>query len=120
MSLEVETFDAIILIALVIASVCTTAFPLLYSLSPWHKSILGRTMMAQSIAFSLAVDLTLLFRFWMPPYPWGRFVTMLVLLIVAGTTATLTGILWKLNYTNRLNEEQDDFDETTFPDQQGL
>lgn len=106
-----ETLDLVILICLIIASITSTTFPLLYSFSRWDESILGRAMMSQSIAFAMALDLTLLFHFWRPPFPYARLFTMIVFVFIAGTTTTLSVILWKLNYQKRLDKENHEFRE---------
>lgn len=51
---------------LVIAVVCSNLFILLYSFSPWYRSNVGRLLMLQSFSLALALDTTLLFRFWNP------------------------------------------------------
>lgn len=45
------------------ASVAATAFPILYSFTSWHKSILGRIMMLNAIALAFAIDMTFAFNF---------------------------------------------------------
>lgn len=108
---EVTSLQNLTLVALWLAAIGTTAFPVLYLFSPWYKSILGRTMMAQAWAFALTVDATLLFRYWQPPSIWTQLVSALLLVYVAGTAVTLTSILWILNYQHRLSKETDEFRE---------
>lgn len=93
-----DVWDALVTTAFIVAGIATLAFPLLYSRSRWFDSILGRAMMSQSIALTLIVNLSLLFRFWLPPFPWGRAVSGFAITLIAGTSTVLTGILWRLNH----------------------
>lgn len=111
MTWEVNSLQNLTLVALWLAAFGTTLFPVLYLFSPWYKSILGRTMMAQAWAFALTVDATLLFRYWQPPSFWTQFVSSMLFVYIAGTAITLSAILWKLNYQHRWQKESDDFRE---------
>jgi len=110
------TFDRWIALSIFVAVIATSSFPILYSLSPWYKTVLGRAMMAQSIVFAVAVDFTLLFMFYRPPYPWGRIITAIVFTHIAVTSTSLTLILWRLNY-KRLTKECHESREAPVPDQ---
>lgn len=84
-----------------IAAVCTTAFPLLYLFSPWYGSYVGRGVMVQSVSFALAMDITLLFQYWLPELYIRFWINALVLSFIAGATAYLTAVLWRANYKHR-------------------
>lgn len=48
---------------LIIASICVTAFPILYAFSPWYRSRLGWAVMLQSLSVALAVDISAIVNF---------------------------------------------------------
>lgn len=47
-----------------IAAICTTSFPVLYLISPWYRSPLGRALMLQSVSIALALDISAVYQFW--------------------------------------------------------
>lgn len=62
---DVETIRQWTLVALTIAAVPITAFPLLYFIfSPWYKSQLGRAMLLKSFSVALAIDFSVVYRYW--------------------------------------------------------
>jgi hypothetical protein len=62
---DVETIRQWTRIALTIAAIPVTAFPLLYLVfAPWYKSQLGRAMMLQSMAIAFAIDFSLIYQYW--------------------------------------------------------
>lgn len=108
MSRNPEALQTWITLALAIAAICTTTLPLLYAFSTkmWYRTAMGRAFMAQSVALALAIDLTLLLRFWddRPLYS-GRILTALVLTLVATTSAGLTLLVWRYNFHHEETEE---------------
>lgn len=99
---DVETLRFWIRICLWVCAVCTTLVPLIYSLSPWYKSLLGRAFMIQAFAFALIVDITLIFSYWRPDSRSDivvRFwVDAILLTVVAGATLLLAVTIWQLNH----------------------
>lgn len=64
MTRDLETLQQWLKICLLVAAICTTAFPLLWAWSPWWQTLLGRLMMLQAIAFAAAVDITAFFQYY--------------------------------------------------------
>lgn len=84
---------------LVFTAICTTAFPALYAFSPWYRSILGRMIMLRGIALAMIIDLTLLFKFWIPENDILLFAMSLGSFgLVAVSSIILTFELWVLNH----------------------
>lgn len=87
-----------VLVSLIFAAVTTTAFPILYSFSPWYRSHLGRAFMAQAVAFSMAMDLTLLFKFWLPKSESKHAVSIVAFILIGLASLGLTGMMYRMNY----------------------
>ena len=88
-----------VLVSLIFAAITTTSFPILYSFSPWYKSHLGRAFMAQAIAFSVAIDLTLLFKFWLPKDLDSKLmITIAAFMLVGIASLGLTAMMYRMNY----------------------
>ena len=101
---DVETLRSWVHLCLVVAAVCTTAFPVLWSFSRWWSTTLGRLLMLQAVAFATAVDLTLLFQHWHVPhqhYYTVLWVQAFILSWIALSTLLLTGTMICLNYIKR-------------------
>ena len=64
---DLQTIMNIGKVVLVIAAITTTLFPTLYAFVPWWRSLLGRSMMAQSLALGLILDLSVVFQFFLTP-----------------------------------------------------
>ena len=78
-------------VVLVIAAITTTLFPALYAFVPWWRSMLGRSMMAQSLALALILDLSVLFQFFITPSSqmFLLWLNIVILVIIAITSACL-------------------------------
>lgn len=62
---DVETIRHWTQVALTIAAIPVTAFPLLYLIfSPWYKSQLGRAVLLQSLSIACAIDFSVVYRYW--------------------------------------------------------
>lgn len=86
-------------IALLVAAICTTSFPLLYGFFRWWRRPIGRLLMMQAASFAIAVDLSAVLAFGFPKTPIMRFwVDAVVLTLIAGSSAMLTGFMVKLNF----------------------
>lgn len=65
MPTDVETMRQWTLVALTIASIPVTTFPLLYLLfSPWYKSQLGRAVLLKSLSVACLLDFSVVYRYW--------------------------------------------------------
>lgn len=107
MTRDIETLTNIIRICLAVAAFFTTLFPVIYLLFPWQSTRLGRLLMLQAVSFALALDMTLLFTFWMPGDVLVIFWTnALVFFLIAISTCLLTVMLWKTNRDNRLHHNR--------------
>ncbi|MGW8179614.1 MAG: putative phage holin [bacterium] len=101
-----------------VAAIATTSVPVLYSLSGWHRTHIGRAFMAQSIAFALAIDVTLLFRFWHPHPHWLIVVvTAMLFTAIAITTSGISFLVWKYNIFDHMKEPRE---QEPIPEQQDL
>lgn len=80
-------------------SLATTAFPVLYSFTPWYKSVLGRIMMLNSIAFAFTVDMTFAFNFFLTSMPeWAYLTIGIVGFTAIGLTMTSMSMYLALLY----------------------
>jgi len=99
MTTDVDVLMNWIQACLAIAAVFTTAFPFLYLFSPWYSTKLGRLLMLQAVAFALAIDMTLLFQFWVPVNVLIIFwMNAFVFFLIAIATGALTIMLWHTNH----------------------
>jgi len=102
MTHDIHVLMAWIFVCLIVAALCTTAFPVLYAFSPWRSSLLGKLFMLQAIAFALAMDATVIFNLWKPSNILFLFwANVVVFGLIAVATALLTGMLWRLNNYHR-------------------
>lgn len=89
-------------IALVVAAIATTAFPLLYMFSPWYRSQVGRLIMMKALAFAMAMDATVYFRFWLPEnIKIAYLVNDIVFTAISIAVSALTIQLWRMNYSKK-------------------
>lgn len=95
MTKDAEVLIFLIKVMCVIASIGTTAVPILYAFSPWKTRLFGRLFMLQAIAFAAAVDLSTLFVFWQPKNILVVFwIDVIVLTAIAVSTSLLTLMMW--------------------------
>lgn len=67
MTRDPEILKSWLLIIFRIVTVCVTAVPIIYALTPWRTKPVGRIVMAQAVSIALAFNLTLLFQdLWRP------------------------------------------------------
>lgn len=99
-----------------IAAICATSFPILYMFSPWYKTQIGKVMMLQSAAFALAIDVTLLSRYWRPKDVVILFwMNAVVFGLLAFATASMTYLLWQSNYVRLHRKPKETLDGTRSP-----
>lgn len=91
-------------VCLYIAAICTTAFPLLYLLSPWYKSKLGRAVMLQSVALAFAINLSVIRVFWDMSNLQILIRNVTILLFISGASLYLTATLWYYNFKSHNKE----------------
>lgn len=106
---DTEALEQWILICLIVASVCTTMFPLIWAFSRWWSTLLGRLLMLQAIAFSVAIDLTLFFQFWEPTPDDIMLIFWLnaiVFGLIAISTLLLTLTMVRMNYIRRKRKKE--------------
>lgn len=102
---EIETLQQVTLVFLWVAAVCATSFPILYAFSPWYKTPLGRVVMLQAGAFALALDVSLIAKYWRPSNDFHMFlINAAVFGIIALATGSMTFLLWKANYEVKRRE----------------
>lgn len=108
-----ETLRSWVQVCLIVAAVCTTAFPVLWSFSRWWTTTLGRLLMLQAVSFAVAMDLTLFFQIYRVPPGHIHLVLWLesvVFGLISLSTLLLTGTMIRLNYMrhHRKKEDQDE------------
>lgn len=92
---------------LTIASICVTAFPVLYLFSPWYRSKLGWAVMLQSVSVALAIDLSAAFQYWTITDLGTIFlINVAVLSFISVTSLFLTAVLVYYNF-NLFNKEHE-------------
>jgi hypothetical protein len=102
MTHDIAVLQEWMLVVIVIAALGSTAVPVLYFFTGWRKRLLGRLFMFQSLAFAMAMDLTLLFQFWKPTNILLIFwISVVVLTLIAASTIALAIMVWNLNWRNR-------------------
>lgn len=84
-------------IALIVASIFTTAVPVIYSFAPWRTLLLGRLFMYQAISFAVAMDIRVVLLFWKPPsMMWAVYwVNGITISLIAIATASLAIYIWR-------------------------
>lgn len=100
---SMDTVRELVLIFLFIAAFASTLFPILWSFHPWYSTQVGRLVMLQSAALAVALDATLVFRFWNPSgHPNILFFTNLVIFgAIALASCSLTFLMVKMNFYNK-------------------
>lgn len=107
MSPELTTLYHWAMVALWVACITATAFPILYLFTRWYNSRLGWAAMLRGIAFALALDLTLYFQV-RPP---TNLKLALLINAVVFTFIALVSVLWTFtmcvyNYNKYLRRKQ--------------
>ena len=85
---NLEEVRQITMVFLSVAAVSSTVFTVLWAFWPWYSTSMGRIFMLQSVSLSLALDLTLFFRFYFPVD--HLYVILFVNFFVFGGLATST------------------------------
>jgi hypothetical protein len=102
---DIETLRTWIRVVETIAAICTTAVPVIYSLSSWNTRALGRLFMLQGISFAAALDMATIFTWWRPKSINLILIVLsidaVILTFIAGSTAALAFLILKLNYLDR-------------------
>lgn len=95
---------------LLVASICTTAFPIIWAFSRWWTTLVGRLLMFQAVAFSFAIDMTLFFQYWEP----GQddimklfWLNAFVFGLIAISTMLLTVTMVRMNYLRRKRKKRE-------------
>lgn len=102
MTRDPEVLENILKIALIIAAVFATIFPILYSFSPWFSTPLGRVLMLHGISLALALDVTVLFFYWQPKDILVIFwVEIIVFSLIAIANLCMCILLVRHNYIRR-------------------
>lgn len=89
-------------VSLIVAAISTTLFPLLYFLTRWYRSVIGRVLMLQSISFAAAVDVTVVFQYWRPHSILLQFwIEVVIFSFIALASAALTLTLLHAQFKRR-------------------
>lgn len=83
-------------ILLVIAAITSTSFQFLYMFTPWYKSPLGRAVMLQAIALCFALQLQVVFTFFVQDIPLNvlYWINDGILLVIVIATSMLAYLQW--------------------------
>lgn len=95
--------EALLLFSNVSAAVATTAFPLMYALSPWRDSLVGRALMWRSIAFAAAVDVSLIYHLFKIEN-WYPIVWVFLFSTITITNLAMCVVLWRINHKREERE----------------
>jgi branched-subunit amino acid ABC-type transport system permease component len=96
---DVQTLRQWLRIVMIITAFCSTALPLVYSLTGWRKFKTGRLFMLLSLSFATAIDVTVLFSFWRPKNVLVIFwVDALLFTFIAAASLSLIILVIKMNY----------------------
>jgi hypothetical protein len=102
MNSDIHTLVVWIRVVAVIASLCSTSLPILYSTFPWRTRTLGRLFMLLAVNMALAVDLSTMFLFWRPTSTVIRFwINGTILTLIAISTLLLTIFMWRLKHSSQ-------------------
>lgn len=103
---DIEVLRAWIRVVLIIAAICTTAVPIIYSFSPWRSRPFGRLFMMQAISFAVAMDLSALFSVWHPVNILILFwVDALILTLIAASTSAMAGMMWRMSHPSKKGKQ---------------
>lgn len=85
-------------IFLILATLTATAFPVLYSFSPWYKTPLGRAIMFQAATLALVVWLKFVLTFFLEDGTRSvlLWLNVIILAMVWVITSRLTYLLWRI------------------------
>lgn len=96
MTQDVDVLITWLMVVIVIAALAATTVPILYSFFPWRQYKVGRLFMFQSVSFAAAVDLTVLFQFWVPNILVLFWINALVFTAIAASTSLTVWTLWRI------------------------
>jgi hypothetical protein len=111
---DLETAIGIIKICLVITGVCVTIFPILYAMSPWYRSHLGRAMMIQSLSVAFAIDISVIRSYWLRDIDLTTFFILNVAILAFISVASIY-LTMALVYYNFMETKEIQMSETSLP-----
>jgi hypothetical protein len=95
MTRDINVLRIWLLIVVVIAAAAATAVPVLYSRFPWRQYAIGRLFMMKAIAFAVALDVTVLFQFWVPDILVIFWIEAIVFTAIAVTASLMVWLMWR-------------------------
>jgi len=102
MTHDVDVLRRYLLIVVFISAMGSTSVPLIYAFSPWRTRAIGRMFMLQAVSFAVALDMTVLFQFWMPSNILVLFwIETFVFTAIASSTIMLAWMMWRLNHPSK-------------------
>lgn len=95
-------------LALIVAAITVTSFPILYLFTPWYKRPLGRAIMLQSLTLVLAIWLKFILTFFFKegPRDFLLWTNDIVLVSISVASSSLTYILWKIRQNAKSKEQE--------------
>ena len=107
MTRDAETLSDILNVVLLITAICATSFPVMYLFCPWWTTSLGRILMLHGFALALALDTTLILRYWRPSdILIGFWIEIAIFSLIAVANALMTTWLWRLNFSKGAKHAQ--------------
>lgn len=106
---DIDVLRTWVRVVLIVAGVCSTTLPVLYSFSPWRQRALGRLFMSLAISFAAVIDLWATLQLWKLSLLMHYYFDVVVLTAVAISTVRLTYYMWRVNWPKQkedLNEDQ--------------
>ena len=105
-------------LVLIVATLTTTSFPVLYAFSPWYRAPLGRAIMMQAVTLALAIWLKFVLTFFLADGPRGflLWTNVVVLVLITIATSALTYLLWKIRRNARREAENVEFESDSVED----
>lgn len=109
---DIENMVVVGRLFLIIAVIATTAFPVMYSFSPWYRSRLGRAVMVKAVAFCLTIWLKVVTTFFLneDTRPVILWVNAFALILIGMATFTMTYELFLLQ-RKQLREKKEDYEQ---------
>jgi len=107
---DMETAVIIGRLLLIVATISTTSFPVLYAFSPWYKAPLGRAVMMQAVTLALAIWLKFVLTFFIAEGPrvFLLWTNVVVLILITIATSSLTYLLWTIRRTAKRKAIEDE------------
>jgi hypothetical protein len=103
---RLRLYGLILNVVIIAAAFAATAFPVLYAFSTWHKSTLGRVMMANSIATAFLIDMAVAQRFKVFGIEPSFIIYLVAFTFFASTKTAMSVMMWRINHRKDTKDER--------------